>query len=173
MDNAEKNTYTKKQLTEALLRLLEERELRGISVQDLADAAGVHRVSFYRNYREKEDILRDYMNTTYRDWEAAHPPVLPPVPDEGVFRLFSYLNDYKEFYGLMYRRGLLALLKEVMRTNVGPRPEFSNHLAYVTAFLANGIYGWVEEWVARGMQESAQEMAELLQQQIQPGQEKT
>ena len=31
--------------------------------------------------------------------------------------------------------------------------------------MANGIYGWTEEWFKRGMQESAEEIAFLLKQQ--------
>lgn len=53
MDNMEKNTYVKTQLTAALLGLLEEKDLRDISISEIASAAGVHRVSFYRNHREK------------------------------------------------------------------------------------------------------------------------
>ena len=39
-------------------------------------------------------------------------------------------------------------------------------MAYATAFLAHGIYGWIAEWVARGMQESPEEMAALLANQV-------
>lgn len=59
----------------------------------------------------------------------------------------------------------MYLLKEMLLANTGPRPEFSNVIAYAAAFMANGIYGWTEEWFKRGMQESAEEIAFLLKQQ--------
>ncbi|WP_428829623.1 TetR-like C-terminal domain-containing protein [Paenibacillus riograndensis] len=34
--------------------------------------------------------------------------------------------------------------------------------AYVTSFIAYGTYGWIEEWIGRGMQESAEAMSSLL-----------
>ncbi len=167
MNNAERNTYVKRQLTAALLELLEEKELRDISVSEIAAAAGVHRVSFYRSFNEKEDILREHMNATYRRWEGARVPSGEPASEqEAIVGLFAYMVRNGAFYRLLYRRGLFHLFKEVLLSNVGPRPEFSNHAAYATAFLANGIYGWIAEWAARGMQESPEEMAALLRERL-------
>jgi len=44
----------------------------------------------------------------------------------------------------------------------GPKPEYPNLSDYSSAFLFYGLYGCIEEWVARGMQESKREMVELL-----------
>ena len=59
MNNEQKNTYVKRQITDALLSLLKEKPLSDISVSELTDKAGIGRVSFYRNYQSKEDILRE------------------------------------------------------------------------------------------------------------------
>ena len=40
--------------------------------------------------------------------------------------------------------------------------RYENLWAYTTAFITYGTYGWIEEWINRGMQESAETMAELL-----------
>ena len=165
MDNQEKNTYVKTQLTAALLELLEEKALRDISISEIASAAGVHRVSFYRNYREKEDILREHVHTTYERWTRSHPEREAQDGDEQIRRFFAYLEDNGPFYRLLQRRELLHLLKEALLASVGPKPEFPNVFAYATAFMASGLYGWTEEWFKRGMQESAEEIAVLLKQQ--------
>ena len=161
MNNAERNTYVKRQLTAALLELLKEKELRDISVSEIACAAGVHRVSFYRSFHEKEDILQDYMNATYEEWERQRAP-----SQDNAAGLFAYMAQNGPFYLLLHRRGLFSLFKNVLLAHMGPRPEFSNHMAYATAFLAHGIYGGIAEWVARGMQESPEEMAALLANQV-------
>ncbi|MCI8840696.1 MAG: TetR/AcrR family transcriptional regulator [Oscillospiraceae bacterium] len=149
--------------TAALLELLEGRELRDISVSQIATAAGVHRVSFYRSFAEKEDILREHINVTFREWESSR---TPPAQDQAMPDLFAYMARNGGFYRLLYRRGLFHLFKAVLLSNIGPKPEYSNHIAYAAAFLANGIYGWIEEWIARGMQESPEEMAVLLQEKL-------
>lgn len=43
----------------------------------------------------------------------------------------------------------------------GPKPEQPSASAYVTAFIAYGLYGWVEEWFKRGVQETPKELVEL------------
>ena len=46
MDNTEKNSYVKKQITNALLSLLKEKELKDISISEITTTAQVSRVSF-------------------------------------------------------------------------------------------------------------------------------
>lgn len=60
MNNQEKNTYVRTQLTQALLRLLQEKKLADISVSELTQRAQVGRASFYRNYQSLSDILFQY-----------------------------------------------------------------------------------------------------------------
>ena len=72
MDNAEKNIYVKKQITAALLELLETKELKDISVSQITATAKVSRISFYRNYQDKEDILRVYMKQLMADFRYEH-----------------------------------------------------------------------------------------------------
>lgn len=166
METREKNSYVKERLTEALRELLVEKELSEISVQELADRAEVHRVSFYRNYSAKEDILRDYIRSTYCAWEAEYAlRELPPEQDR-MLGLFDYILQYGDFYRLLDRRGLFFLFKDVMFETIGPKPEYSNHAAYFAAFIGNAIYGWLDEWLRRGMAESAEEMARLLKEKL-------
>ena len=52
-------------------------------------------------------------------------------------------------------------LDAYMKLN-GPLSEDNNMWAYTKAFIAYGTYGWIEEWISRGMQESAETMARML-----------
>ena len=58
------------------------------------------------------------------------------------------------------------MVKGILYEVMGPKPGHDNKLAYTLAFLSSGIYGWIEEWFARGMTESAGEMAALLKSHI-------
>ena len=44
----------------------------------------------------------------------------------------------------------------------GPQKEQGNLEAYFAAFMSHGLYGWIDEWLARGMDESAETMTALL-----------
>jgi AcrR family transcriptional regulator len=162
MDNTEKNTYVKKQITKALLDLLKDKELKDISVSEFAGAACVSRNSFYRNYCEKEDILRGYIFQLFGEWTAEYDKHHLQSDDEMITYMFAHLCAYRDFYMLLCERKLLYLLKDVLKEIIGPKPAYPNPDAYATAFIFSGIFGWIEEWLNRGMQESAEEMKALL-----------
>ncbi len=162
MNNAEKNTCVKGQITAAFLELLETKELKDISVSQIASEAGVSRISFYRNYQDKEDILRIYIKQMMDDWINGQKRAAGQPDQDILGDLFTCLIENKDFYLLLGRRNLFYLLKDIILDICGPKPEHPNFSAYTAAFIAYGLYGWIEEWFARGMQESAWEMTELL-----------
>ena len=162
MDNAEKNSYVKKQITNALLTLLKEKELKDISISEITTAAQVSRISFYRNYDDKETIIKEYISLTLNEWNKKHPKISKHTEDDILGDIFAYITEYKDFYLLLRDRGIFCFFKDIIMDALGPKEEYPNFGAYTAAFIANGIYGWIEEWFLRGMQESGEEMTELL-----------
>lgn len=163
MGNGEKNTYVKGQLTAALLELLAEKELRDISVSEIAAAAGVHRVSFYRNFESKEAILRTYTHQLFCGWMEEHGKWEGAPLSELIRAIFTHLEANRDFYGLLHRRGLTCLLKDTILDLCGFDPGGEATAAYASAFAAYSLYGWIEVWFQRGMLEPADEVAALFQ----------
>lgn len=71
MSNEGRNAYVVEHLTNALLALLRDKPLEDISVSELCDLASVGRASFYRNFENKEEILRDYVHQIFTEWIEA------------------------------------------------------------------------------------------------------
>lgn len=162
LDRNLKNTYVKEQITNSLLDLLKTKELKAISISDLTSTAQVSRVSFYRNYDEKEDILKEYLYKLIDNWYAEYEKSGSTSEDEMLGSLFGHFSKNKDFYLLLSQRNLFYLLKEVLKELFGPKPEYPNLGAYVAAYFSYGLFGWIEEWFARGMQETSEEMTILL-----------
>lgn len=160
MNNSEKNTFVKNRITETFIKLLEQKRFDEISICEITDCAQVSRNSFYRNYSKKEDILVCYIEQLLREWGKVFETDITPT--EQWCSLFGHLNEHRDFYTLLSNRGLISLLRNALIKTCGPRPEHSNVEAYAAAFVANALYGWIEEWVKRGMTESAEEMTVLL-----------
>ena len=161
MSNEGRNAYVVEQLTGALLELLREKPLADISVSELCDRAGVGRTSFYRNYQEKEDILRTRVYHLFKDWTGRLGDGTPL--DQLIFALFTHFEEHRDFYALLHERGLVSLMKDVILELCGFRPDQEAKTAYASAFAAYSLYGWVEVWFRRGMRESAAEMAALFE----------
>ena len=47
-------------IIEALLQLLKKHSFEDITVTDIANKAGVTRVTFYRNFNSKEEIIKNH-----------------------------------------------------------------------------------------------------------------
>lgn len=162
MDNSEKNSYVKSQITNALLEILKEKEMKDISISEITAAAQVSRISFYRNYNDKDTVIKEYIHLTLDKWNKDHPKTNEHTEDDILGDIFAYITEYKDFYLLLRDRGIFYFLKDIIMDALGPKAEYPNFGAYTAAFFANGIYGWIEEWFVRGMQESGEEMTRLL-----------
>lgn len=64
--NKEMRDLCRQSIETALIELLEDKPLDQISISQLVAKAGVSRNAFYRNYRSKEDILKQRLDQLIR-----------------------------------------------------------------------------------------------------------
>lgn len=62
--NQENNAITRESIEISLLQLLENKDLKKITISELVRRAGVSRAAFYRNYGSKEDILESIFQSS-------------------------------------------------------------------------------------------------------------
>ncbi len=157
--NEARNAYVIEHITDALIKLLRDKSIEDISISELCDLAMIGRASFYRNFESKEDILRRYIKEIFKEWAGEADKKENRPLNELLGLLFSHFEKHREFYSLLNERNLIYLLKDVVIGLCGPKPEHSKIEAYARAYVAYTLYGWIEVWFQRGMQESAEEIA--------------
>ena len=163
MNNEWKNTYVKKQLTAALLDLLKEKPLSDISISELTNKAEIGRVSFYRNYQSKEDILKEESDGLIKEWGRLYESNPESAPETLFPSLFDFYRNHRDFYTTLFNAGLSSVMMETIIGTIQITSEMQNLEAYMKSFWAYGIYGWMLEWIKRGMQESGKELLALFQ----------
>ena len=165
MSNEGRNIYVIEHITKSLLTLLGDKAIEDISISELCDNAGIGRASFYRNFNSKEDILRAHINKIFNgwksDWEKNNNLPLSSV----IGMIFEHFEQHKAFYHLLNERRLIYLLKDVTLDIMEFKSDLPKYEVYAKAFVAYSLYGWIEVWFQRGMQESAEEMKQLFQNQ--------
>ncbi len=169
MNNSEKNTYVKGQITKAMLKMLDSKAIADISVSDLCNEAGVGRASFYRNYETKEDVVSEYAGALIQEWgkEFENDPGSSPYNVFGS--LFAHYKKHAKFYTMLCRQNMSYLMLDTIKEKVGLVAELQNQEAYGKAFFAYGLYGWVLEWIGRGMKETPDEINRILFRSAVPG----
>ncbi|MCM1133932.1 MAG: TetR family transcriptional regulator C-terminal domain-containing protein, partial [Ruminococcus flavefaciens] len=109
---------------------------------------------------------RSYTEIPYKnmltDWHETYKKTATGSNPELYGSFFAHLKENGSFYLLLKERGLFHLFQDVYLELFGPKPELDNTWAYISSFISYGMLGWVDEWIKRGMQESADSMAEML-----------
>ena len=164
MNNEEKNTYVRKQILKSLLQMLKTKRIEDISVSDLVRKAGVGRASFYRNYVSVEAVLQQESDRLTAVWEEQFAADPSASSNALLISLLDFYKEHSRFYLALYKAGLSEI---VMHTIVDTFPideNTPNPAAYLQSSLAYMIYGWIHEWIRRGMQESGAELAYMIEQ---------
>lgn len=76
---------TQERLQNALLELLETKDLKAVTVKEICDKAGISRNAFYQHYGYKEDL---YDQMVERATERIRDSLTPAIPDASKLRLF-------------------------------------------------------------------------------------
>ena len=162
MNNQEKNTYVRQHILSALLELMNTQDFAVISIQALVDAAGVGRASFYRNYKSKEDVLRQEAERLMQAWGKEFEVEEHTSPNELLISLLDFYKEHREFYLAIHAAGMSDIVLNTILKATIITPDLPNTIAYLKSSIAYMIYGWVIEWINRGMQESGTELARMI-----------
>lgn len=104
----EKNS--RKWILEALIILMKEKSFDKISVTDITKKAGVARLTFYRNYETKEEILLDYFKMRLEQYLLEMRTGEKLNLKNMLTACFLYWSDDRDLLNLMLEQGLMSLL---------------------------------------------------------------
>ena len=150
------NAFIKGCITEALLLIMNEKPISNIAITELVERAGVARVSFYRNFTSKENVIEQYLMLLIREWgrefeEKADPSLF-------AVTLLNHFYVHKEFYLLLYKQNLSSMIYENIRGACQLDAASNNFDRYSKAMFAGAVFGWLDEWLRQGMPETPEEI---------------
>ncbi len=163
MNNQEKNTYVRSQILAALLKMMQEQPFSDISISALVGTAQVGRASFYRNFTDKGDVLRQENDRLTAQWKQDYESTEHAAPNELLISLLDFYKEHSDFYLALYQSGLADMLLQTLLKQSEITPEMPNALAYLKSSIAYMLYGWIVEWMKRGMPESGTELAKMFE----------
>ncbi|MBR0294809.1 MAG: TetR family transcriptional regulator C-terminal domain-containing protein, partial [Bacilli bacterium] len=137
------------------------------SISELCNKAWVSRCTFYRNYKDMDDIIYQFfMRKSKNWWETNYVKFLKEEKDVSV-SLFEYLLSLKDEILTIYQRGLSHIFeKHIFDSAINGRNIFDKEQSYSSARVSGSIVGLTNEWVRRGMQDSPEYLAKFLNKEI-------
>ena len=185
--NDERVIKTKKLIKTALSELIQEKGFDHVSITDLTQRANINRGTFYLHYQDKYDLLEkfenevlDYINTNAENFIKSIKDIdflgedfsneIKPF----INKVFTYI---KENYIIMkvilgpksdmrfqnkIKKALNILLTEKGWDNYFDSQNTFVSKNYFISYLVSAHIGVIRQWIDSGMNESAENMAEMI-----------
>ena len=154
---------TQERLQNALLELLEKKELKEITVKEICDKAGISRNAFYQHYSYKEDL---YNQMIVRATEGIRDSLMPVIQDASAVdeeAIYSYakhiiegISEVRELIYVMLKRDEGIFLRQL--TDLISGQNLTNALSFFdltdTAeirlyyeFQSAGMAAFITKWI--------------------------
>jgi AcrR family transcriptional regulator len=89
---------TRKLIDEAFLAVLDEKGFEELSVQEVADRAGINRATFYAHYGDKYDLLSDLIRKSLTEELSAKDLLDRDLDEDSVRSLFTAVIAYVTYH---------------------------------------------------------------------------
>ncbi|MGZ9899286.1 TetR/AcrR family transcriptional regulator [Shewanella gaetbuli] len=160
---------SKKLIGDALLRLLKEQDFDDISISKITQEAGVSRMTFYRNFETKEQIVKHIMQSTHDDIFQAIQRIENPTLEHILNLRFVAIQKNTAILNL----GAQAYTMNVMQQFHDEKlDDFKFFLGdadqFATAFYLGGLNLLTAKWIETGMKESPNMMTQKVMKLIRP-----
>lgn len=104
---------TRKALNEAFMKLLSEKPFEEITINELCDAAGVRRATFYKHYADKFSFLTAYTHSLRDKFDRETQTKVTPSPDKDYYVAYA-----KRIVGFIHEN--LSAIEHVIRSDMFP-----------------------------------------------------
>ena len=162
---------TKRLMKDALLELLDKKDLANISVTAVCEAADVHRSTFYNYYTDPADLLRD-IERDFLDRIPTPPQILDLQNEKTLLAAtsdyFDFVKENKKTSQILFQSSsgssFAAQMVEHLCNGYIPVGEHPDELSsrFTQLYIANGTVGMLREWVNEGFPLSSREIAEMM-----------
>ena len=164
----ETTTLVKKCIVDSLLLLMNEKDFDEITITEICNKAGVSRMTYYRNYYNKDDIIIEYLKDIAEDFKKeSHSWALKKeYTNKNVIRfLFAYFEKYSYFVKTLRKANLYGLLQECLNNYLENETKMikkdNPYEKYHVYSYAGALFNVYMKWIDNGMKESVDEMAEI------------
>ncbi|WP_313567348.1 TetR/AcrR family transcriptional regulator [Acetoanaerobium noterae] len=185
--NDERVIKTKKLIKTALSELIQEKGFDHVSITDLTQRANINRGTFYLHYQDKYDLLEKFENEVLDDINTNAENYIKSIKDIDflgedfsneikpfINKIFTYIKEnyiiMKVILGpksdMRFQNKIKKALN-ILLTEKGWDNYFDSQNTFVTknyfiSYLVSAHIGVIRQWIDSGMNESAENMAEMI-----------
>ena len=160
-----KDTLTRNYIFEALYELLSRRNINEINVSEICEKAGVSRMSFYRNFKSKEDLVNKSLEKILIDLKndlSKQEQINQYTVTREIFSTaLKYTKISQAFKNSDYIEKFTNSISEQLFT-FSPEDKINPTKKYVPIFYFSALAGVLAMWLNNGTKESPEEMTRCI-----------
>ena len=183
--------HTALRMDEALIALLEEKDLEYITVKEICRQAGVNRSTFYLHYETIADLVNEALEMINQRFLSYFPQQeeevlgnmsgqerekLVLVTREYLLPYLRFIRDHKKVYRAAFRNpssmGANARYRELKQHILGPILERfeipADHRPYYIAYYIEGIAAIIKEWLRQDCGDDVEMIAHIIESCVRP-----
>ena len=159
--NEESKKITRESIQTALINLMSTKEFEKISITELVEKSGVSRAAFYRNYKNKEDVLKDFSLNILRI-------IANSLSDQNLkdnllewFKLFfTSIKMNRKTIQLIFK-AKINIYEYMIESGLIVNKEYPNVDEYNVVALIAGLIAIATKWYNNDFREPVNDMANL------------
>ena len=160
--NPQTTDFLKECISDALYQLLSEKDLTKITVEDITKSAGVGRVTYFRHFSSKEEVLQFKISRLWDKYCDTHNIAIRNRFDiNNATAFFNFNYEIRDYLKALYQSGLEAVVFNVFRDILIPK-DIRSKQWYREKFYSYGLYGLLDGWIQKDFWESPEQMTKKL-----------
>ena len=155
--------YSRYYIVEALFRLMSQYEYDKIKVTDIVAKAGVGRVTFYRYFKKKEDVILYYFEHNARSFELSQ-KYYPRCKDDYITvatEVFAKFRENAQVFRLIRKARLEYVYLDYLNKSFAESfaTEHGDRSAYLPYVYAGMLFNVSMAWLDKGCSTPPAELA--------------
>lgn len=161
----EANMRVKSNIVNALIDLIKEKNYNDISISEITTRAGVSRVSYYRNYSSKEDILTENLGRLIDCFTAELDNIPQHTPVRRIMTVFFHTaRENQSIFLLLHHAGMDSQLQESLDRLIlssSHFPTLDSRRTYPAYLFSGALFRLLIQWYNNGMTENDSELSNI------------
>ena len=163
---------TKRALEASLKKLLLQKPLNKITINDITEDCGVNRMTFYYHFKDIYDLVDWIMvedaakalegRQSFENWTDAFLDILHQVQDNKVLVMNVYRSISREQVEQYLYKLLDPMLREFMERGMQEITVQDDDVQFIVDFYKYALVGMALEWIRKDMKEDPVRMTERL-----------
>ena len=161
----ESGRITRESIATALLLLMEEKDYEKITISEITEKAGVSRMAYYRNYKDKDDILVNFL----RELSLSVSDAFAINEDTDLYSIIKGISEFFKanvnlIFAISKTGRITSLFNDARKWLTSYFPELASDEEARNLYIyhSGGVISVFENWFRDGMDKSPEEIADMI-----------